>query len=84
MVITKALIALSAILGLIYFVSKLLQRYGKLSSKLCNLQKNMKIDGVLYIDNNTKVVTIRHSKMSYVLAIAKNNIVIIDKYIEHD
>ena len=83
-VIFKVIISLLFVVVLMYCTLRIIQKYSKIG-KLSNLTNGgIKIESVLYVDENAKVVNLRQSKMNYILAIGKNNIVLIDKYADID
>ncbi|WPY00555.1 hypothetical protein Trichorick_00435 [Candidatus Trichorickettsia mobilis] len=79
-VVSKVLLSLIFIVVLMYCVLKAIQKYGKFAHKLGHPSSSMQIAAILYIDENVKVINIRQAKNNYILAVGKNNIVLIDKY----
>jgi flagellar biogenesis protein FliO len=80
MVVSKVILSLIFIVILMYCVLKTIQKYSKFGHKLGPSSNGMQVAAILYIDENAKVVNLRQAKMNYILAIGKNNIVLIDKY----
>ena len=75
----KVIFSLLFVIGLMYGILKFMQKYGKFGSKN-SLILGLKIQGVLYVDENTKIVSLQRSGTNYILAVNKNNTTIIDKY----
>lgn len=80
MVVSKVILSLIFIVILMYCVLKAIQKYSKFGQKLGPSANGMQITSILYIDENAKVVNLRQAKMNYILAVGKNNIVLIDKH----
>lgn len=72
--------SLFGVILLMYIALKILQKYSKFGTITGNKKLNLKIDSVVYIDQNTKVVHLYKDKRYYILAVGKNNIMLIDKY----
>ncbi|NRB10080.1 MAG: hypothetical protein HRU35_00445 [Rickettsiaceae bacterium] len=82
-IILKALFSLGVVFFALYFILKIVQRYTKLGTnpKGKKGNKNLAIENLVYIDENTKLVNISNNKQTnYIIAISKNNLVLIDKY----
>jgi hypothetical protein len=67
-----------------YGVLKLIQKYGIIGTNSNNQSSGIKIESVVYLDANTKVLNLRKDKNSYIIAINKNNMLLIDKLIDTD
>lgn len=85
-IIFKAIISLSIVVGILYIILKLIQKYTsfgyKIHSKLAN-SDGLKLENIVYIDESTKVVTIsaHNSSRKYILAIGQNSLTVVDKII---
>lgn len=82
-IILKALFSLGVVFFALYFVLKMIQRYTKFGTNIKGKKgnKHLAIENLIYIDENTKLVNISNNKQtSYIIAISKNNVVLIDKY----
>jgi len=79
-IITKVVFSLIFVIFAMYLILRVMQKYTKFGTKLGNPLTSIKIENVTYIDENTKIVHVSQAKASYILAINKNNIVLIDKY----
>lgn len=79
-ILLKVLLSLVVVISIMYIALKVLQKYTKIGirNKLAN--SGVTIEGVIYIDENNKIVNLRKSQTGYLLAMNKNNIVLIDKY----
>lgn len=66
---------------LIYFISKLVQKYSNIILKT-SIGKNpdTRVSNTLYIDNNNKIVILYHKNHNYLMLIGKNNNLLLDKY----
>jgi hypothetical protein len=78
--VTKVVLSLIFVIVLMYLILKIIQKYTKFGTQRGDPLTSIKIENIAYIDENTKIVHISQNKASYVLAINKNNIVLIDKY----
>lgn len=78
--ITKVIISLIFVIIIMYLTLKTMQKYTKFGKHQGDPLTSIKIENITYIDENTKIVHISQNKANYVLAINKNNIVLIDKY----
>lgn len=83
-VVVKVIFSLLLVIISMYGVLKLIQKYGIIGSNSNNQSGGIKIESVVYIDANTKVLNLRKDKNSYIIAINKNNILLIDKLINTD
>jgi hypothetical protein len=66
-----------------YAVLKIIQRYSNIGTgaKGSSRGTGLKIENIVYIDEGTKVVNISNkSGSNYVIAVAKNNSFLVDKY----
>jgi len=82
-IIFKALFALGVVLGFMYLVLKIVQRYTKFGTGIKSSGKTggLKIENIVYIDEGTKIVTISNDNESqYIIAVSKQNSFLIDKY----
>jgi len=75
----KVIFSLLLVIGLMYGILKFVQKYSKFGSRN-STTLGLKIEGVLYVDENTKIVSLQRSGTNYILAVNKNNTTIIDKY----
>lgn len=76
----KVITSLLFVVFLMYAILKLVQKYSKFGSKLGSSSLGLKIEGVLYVDENTKIVCLQRAGNNYILAVNKNNTTVIDKY----
>ena len=76
----KVILSLLLVIGLMYAILKIIQKYSKFGFKLSSSPSSIKLEGTLYIDENTKIVCLQRSGISYILAVNKNNTTVIDKY----
>ena len=82
-IIFKALISLGVVFASMYFILKIVQKYSNVGSgaKIGNRGASLKIENVVYIDENNKVVNISNkSGYNYVIAVGKSNSFLVDKY----
>ncbi len=82
-IIFKALFALGIVLGSMYIVLRIVQRYTKFGTgaKLTGKTGGLKIENIVYIDEGTKIVNISNNNgFHYIIAISKQNSFLIDKY----
>lgn len=81
-VISKTLLSLILIIGLMYCVLKIIQKYMQFTRKQNHMLSNMRVAEILYIDENVKVINVHQHqcKKNYIIAIGKSSIVLIDKY----
>lgn len=75
----KVITSLLFVVFLMYVILKFVQKYSKFGSKLGSTS-GLKIEGVLYVDENTKIVCLQRAGNNYILAVNKNNTTVIDKY----
>ncbi len=94
--IWKAIFALLLVIAGIYLYLKLVQKLIPLLLKV--FPKNpfaklgykkepsivMSVQNMCYIDESTKIVSLRHGQNSYILAVGKNDICLIDKLVNTD
>jgi len=78
-VVMKAVAALLFVTMLLYSVLKLLQKYTKIGGHSSNAG-GIKLDGLMYIDDSTKIVNLTHGAMGYLLLVSKNGNLLLDKY----
>jgi len=82
-IIFKALLSLGAVFAVMYVVLKIIQRYSNIGTgaKGNSRGSSLKIENIVYIDEGTKIVNISNkSGSNYVIAVAKNNSFLVDKY----
>ena len=82
-IIYKALLSLGVVFVIMYLILKIAQKYTNIGSTSGAKAgaSSLKIENVVYIDQNNKVVTISNELGSnYVLAIGKHNSFLIEKY----
>ena len=84
----KAIIVLSVVLLIIYASLKLLQRYSKFGYTTNSDKDNsnsLRLENIAYIDEHTKVVSIKYSKHNrYLIAISKGGALLIDKIVDEE
>lgn len=81
-VIFKVLTALLAVIITMYYILKLIQKYGRIGLSANSQTASLKIASVTYIDDNTKIISLRQAKTNYIVAINKHHILLIDKFID--
>ncbi|MEY3197035.1 MAG: hypothetical protein RLZZ59_403 [Pseudomonadota bacterium] len=80
MVIFQAIFGLVFVIGLLYLILKIVQKYGK-STILGGANKDKAtIMGVTYIDEGTKIVSAIHGPSKYLFVVGKNTSLLLDKY----
>ena len=82
-IIFKTIISLGLVLIVMYVALKAMQKYSNIGigNKPHSKGTGLKIENILYIDENTKIVNINNkSGSNYVIAVGKNNLFLIDKY----
>ncbi len=82
-IIFKALLSLGVVFTVMYVILKIIQRYSNIGTgaKGSSRGTGLKIENIVYIDEGTKVVNISNkSGSNYVIAVAKNNSFLVDKY----
>lgn len=82
-VVFKTILYLSFVLGAVYLLLKVVQKYSKFGSwsTKSGKESGIKIDNVLYIDEGTKIISLSNSNGSnYVIAMGKQHSLLIDKY----
>ncbi len=82
-IIFKALFALGIVLGSMYIVLKVVQKYTKFGAGAKSAGKTgcLKIENIVYIDEGTKIVNISNTTgVHYIIAVSKQNSFLIDKY----
>ena len=82
-IIFKALFALGIVLGSMYIVLRIVQRYTKFGTGAKSIGKTggLKIENIVYIDETMKIVNITDRiGNTYIIAVGKNNSFLIDKY----
>jgi flagellar biogenesis protein FliO len=82
LVIVKAVLSLLFVLALLYIILKSIQKYGKIGLRGTTSPEGLQINSVLYIGDEAKIVSIQRGNNYYLIAMNKNNISLIDKYIE--
>jgi hypothetical protein len=78
--ITKVILSLIFVIAIMYLTLKMMQKYTKFGQCQGSSLTSIKVENITYIDENNKIVHISQNKANYVLAINKNNILLIDKY----
>lgn len=76
----KVFLSLLLVIALMYAVLKLVQKYSKFGLRLNSSTTGLKIEGILYIDESTRIVSLQRSGINYILAVNKNNTTVIDRY----
>lgn len=79
MIIAKAIFGLIFVLWLFYAGMKILQKYTKIGQTVGNIS-GIKLEGTVYIDDSTKVVSITQGPVGYLLLVGKNGNLLLDKY----
>ena len=79
-VLSKVIISLALVVFCLYAILKLVQKYSKYGTKLGNGTGSLKVSGIVYVDESTKIVSLNQRNTNYILAIGKNNLILIDKY----
>jgi hypothetical protein len=75
----KTVIGLVFVLSIMYLLAYLLRKYTKMMKP--GNGSFMSIDAVSYIDDTTKVVSLSHAGMNYLVLIGKNGgNILLDKY----
>lgn len=81
--VIKAVISLAAVILIMLFVLKLIQKYTSIGYKLNSVNEKsdgLKIENIVYIDELTKIITLKNtSGNGYIIAVSKNNVTLIDK-----
>lgn len=81
--ITKVILALFVVAIILGILVKLLQKYTRLGvlGRSAISGSGIKIENIVYVDEHTKLVTIKNnSGYNYLVAIGKNHSFLIDKY----
>ncbi len=79
-IILKVLFSLIIVIFIMYGTLKLVQRYTRFGVRTKNVHSGLSIEGIIYIDESNKVVSLRRLQTYYLLAINKHKLVLIDKY----
>jgi hypothetical protein len=79
LILTKAIFGLLFVLGLFYVSMKLLQKYTKIG-QVTGATCGIKLDGTVYVDDSTKIVSMTHGSMGYLLLVGKSGNLLLDKY----
>ncbi|MES2214929.1 MAG: hypothetical protein V4485_02785 [Pseudomonadota bacterium] len=77
-IVVKAIFGLLFVLGLFYASVKLLQKYTNTLKGTST--GNIALEGAMYIDDSTKVVSVTQGPVGYLLLISKNGNLLLDKY----
>jgi len=80
MAIVQAILGLGFVIFLLYFILKLVQKYGKGSILSGANSDRARIMGVTYIDDSTKIVSAVHGPSKYLFVIGKHTSLLLDKY----
>ncbi len=83
-VILKVVLSLLLVIICLYGILKLIQKYGMVWTGSSNQPSDIKIKSIVYLDANTKILNLRKDKNSYIIAINKNNMLLIDKLTDTD
>lgn len=75
----KAIISLLLMIGVLYGILKLLQKYTKVGNNMSNAN-GMKIDGLVYLDDQCKIVNFTHGSVGYLILVSKSGSLLLDKY----
>lgn len=76
----KVIFSLLLVIVIMYGALKLVQKYTKFGTKLNHVEGSLKIDSILYVDDGVKIVSLLRGKTNYILAINKQNFLLIDKH----
>lgn len=76
----KVISSLIIVIALMYSILKIIQKYSKFGTRINSNTVGLKIDNILYIDENAKIITLLRASTTYILAVGKHGITIIDKY----
>jgi lysophospholipid acyltransferase (LPLAT)-like uncharacterized protein len=79
-ILLKASLVLSILGCLLYFVTKLITKYSKYHAIPGSEEHAIKIQSVIAIDHNTKIINFHCHHKNYIVLIGKNGDLIIDKY----
>ncbi len=80
MVIVQAILGLAFVIFLLYFIMKLVQKYGAAGKYSISNADRIRVTSVAYIDDSTKVVCVAHGPSKYVFVVGKNSSLLLDKY----
>ncbi len=80
MLIFKAALGLAFVIGLLYLILKIVQKYGKMGMYKINNSDKINITGVAYIDDSTKIICAVHGPSKYVFVLGRNTSLLLDKY----
>lgn len=78
--IIQAILGLAFVIGLLYGMLKLLQRYYKTGITKMAGKDKIDITGISYIDDSTKVVSVIHGPCKYLFVVGRNSSLLLDKY----
>lgn len=78
--IIQAIMGLALVIFLLYFILKLVQKYGKGAIMGGLNSDKARITGITYIDDGTKIVSAIHGPSKYLFVIGKNTSLLLDKY----
>lgn len=79
MAIAQAIFGLGFVIFLLYFILKLVQKYGKYSIVGSNADR-ARITGITYIDDSTKIISAVHGPSKYLFVVGKQTSLLLDKY----
>lgn len=82
--ILQAILGLAFVIGLLYLVLKVLQKYYKTGITKMGQKDKIDITGISYIDDSTKVVSVVHGPCKYLFVVGKNSTLLLDKYENHE
>lgn len=80
MAIVKAILGLAFVIFLLYFILKLVQKYGRGAMMSGSSADRAKITGVTYVDDSTKIVSAVHGPSKYLFVVGKHTSLLLDKY----
>lgn len=80
----KAIFALVCLTIILYVILKLLQKYTHFGDKTLGNKNNLlKINSLIYIDSQTKIVNFSCKNKKYLILVGKNSDLLLDSY-EHN
>ena len=74
----KPFLGLIFVIFLLYIVLKIIQKYSKLGN-ISEKAGSISLEGIFYIDDSTKLVSITNNKINYLLLISKNGNILLEK-----
>ncbi len=79
-ILGPVILSLSFVIFCLYAILRIFQKFTKFGAKRIGNPNSLKINDIVYVDNNTKIVLISQRNINYAIAIGKNNLILIDKY----